>query len=317
MGDPAGIGPEVALKAVRKLDNENIIPVIIGRGDILKTFYPQYLKDYRNFNNNPDIIKGEKYLCDVPLNFPVPVLGTGTPDTGRESLEYINLSIKLLKEEKINAVVTSPVSKGFIEKSGVPFTGHTEYIAEMLGEQNPLMMMYSENYRVLLVTTHIPVSEIPSSIDGDRIRNIIIAGAASISKLDGKKPRIAVAGLDPHCGDNGAISRFDRDVTARAVSDVRNLGIDVEGPFSADTLFIRENWNQYDLVVAQYHDQGLIPFKMLAFDNGVNVTLGLSITRTSVDHGTAYDIAGKDTASYTSMMEAIRLAYRLEIFRSE
>ncbi len=314
-GDPAGIGPEVAMKAIREIDNQDIIPVLIGRSSIYQAAYPADFSTYQIISDgfNPDTLKsGERYFFDVPLDVPVPLPGHGNIETGRESRIYVDCAVDLWKRRSIDAITTGPVSKSLIEKSGTPFTGHTEYIAERIGEKNPLMMMYSEKYRVLLVTTHIPVSGIADAVNEEKIMHVIRTGNESIRSIDGKKPRLAIAGLDPHCGDDGAIGFFDRDVTSRAAERARLEGIDIDGPCAADTLFIPCRWEGYNLVIAQYHDQGLIPFKMLAFDSGVNVTLGLSITRTSVDHGTAFDIAGKGLAAHQSMLQAINLACVLE-----
>jgi 4-phospho-D-threonate 3-dehydrogenase / 4-phospho-D-erythronate 3-dehydrogenase len=307
-GDPAGIGPEVALRAVNALHDETIVPVIIGRKAVLEKNYPDLFSGYEPAGRPGDLAPGKKYLRDIALDLPVPVPGRGNADTGRESLACIDAAVDLWREGAIDAVVTGPVSKGLIEKSGVHFTGHTEYIADRIGETTPLMMMFSDRYRVLLATTHVPVSEISRHLGKERLLAVIRAGHKSIAAIDGGAVRIAVAGLDPHCGDDGAIGTFDRDVTARAIEEARAGGVPVEGPFAADTLFIPATWRRYSLVVAQYHDQGLIPFKMLAFDEGVNVTIGLSIVRTSVDHGTAFDIAGSGTAQWSSMAAAIRCA---------
>lgn len=307
-GDPAGIGPEVALKAVNALRDETIVPIIIGRKSVLEKNYADLFSGFEIVGGTRDLAPGAKYLLDPDLDLPVPRPGRGTPDTGRESLACVDTAVDLWREGAIDAVVTGPVSKGLIEKSGVHFTGHTEYIADRIGEASPLMMMFSEQYRVLLASTHVPVSEIPRHLGRERLLAVIRAGHESIAAIDGGAVRIAVAGLDPHCGDDGAIGTFDRDVTARAIEDARGEGLPVEGPFAADTLFIPGTWRRYSLVIAQYHDQGLIPFKMLAFDEGVNVTIGLSIVRTSVDHGTAFDIAGTGTAQWSSMAAAIRCA---------
>jgi len=173
--------------------------------------------------------------------------------------------------------------------------------------------MFSPRYRVLLTTTHIPLSEVTAAVTAEQLMRVMETGYRSMSLIDGGTVRMAVAGLDPHCGDGGAVGDFDMTVTKNAVEKARATGIPVEGPFAADTLFIPERWEKYNLVIAQYHDQGLVPFKMLSFDTGVNVTLGLSLTRTSVDHGTAFDIAGRNIAGHRSMAEAIRLARLLEL----
>ncbi len=311
-GDPAGIGPEVALKAINALNDKSIIPIVIGRATVFEELYPDLFSGYEiSSRSHAAHAPGKKYLHDVPLGLPVPKPGAGTADTGKEALACIDAAIELWRTGMIDAVVTAPVSKSLIEKTGIHFTGHTEYMAEKIGETTPLMMMFSEKYRVLLASTHVPVSGIPAELGLERLLHVIRTGYDSIRSIDGGTVKLAIAGLDPHCGDDGAIGTFDRDITARAVSLAREKGIPIDGPFAADTLFIPAAWERYNLVIAHYHDQGLIPFKMLAFDEGVNVTLGLSMVRTSVDHGTAFDIAGKNIARWSSMTEAIMLAKRL------
>lgn len=311
-GDPAGIGPEVALRAINALHDPAIIPLLIGREALVKKNHPDIFVDYETAGiPGVPLGEGKKYIHDIHLDLPVPAPGSGSRETGREALACIDAGIDLWKAGEIDALVTGPVSKGLIEKSGVRFTGHTEYIAGRTGGDKPYMMMFSPRYRVILATTHVPVAEIPAHIDARRIVEVLRVGFDSIRKIDGGDVTLAVAGLDPHCGDDGAIGTFDRDVTAPAIEAARREGIPVEGPFAADTLFLPGTWERYALIVAHYHDQGLIPFKMLAFDEGVNVTLGLPIVRTSVDHGTAFDIAGKNLARWSSMTEAIHLARRL------
>ncbi len=316
LGDPAGIGPEVALKAIENAGlSENIIPVLIGRKEILSKLYSPLFKDYLPAEFSVNLTAGKKYIYNIGSDFNLPIPGHGDINTGKESLDYINAAVKLWKEKKIDAIVTGPVSKEMIEKSGTRFSGHTEYIADKINEPDPYMMMFSELYRVLLVSTHIPISQVCLSSTFEKIFKTISTGHRYIKAIDGKEPKIAIAGLDPHCGDGGAISSFDSDITLKAVVKAISKGIDVEGPISADSLFRPDIWKKYNLVIAHYHDQGLIPFKMLAFNDGVNVTLGLSITRTSVDHGTAFDKAGKGTAGFESMTNAINLCYKLETGR--
>ncbi len=217
-----------------------------------------------------------------------------------------------MEAQIIDAIVTGPVNKSLIEK-WVPFMGHTEYIAKQIHEDNPRMLMYSGKYNVMLVSTHVPVFKLKDVIDYNVLLQTIQICEKSLTRIMKKKPKIALCGLDPHCGDDGAIGNFDKDITAKAVKDAQAQGVIIEGPFSADTIFIPQRWAHYDCVIAHYHDQGLIPFKMLAFDEGVNVTVGLSVIRTSVDHGTAFDIAGKDCADYSSMKKAIELASYLAL----
>ncbi|MFW5710005.1 MAG: 4-hydroxythreonine-4-phosphate dehydrogenase PdxA [Bacteroidota bacterium] len=317
MGDPAGVGPEIALKTFAKLKESSLpfIPVLIGSFEVLKLYNPDKLDTYtitdpENLHtqlNNTD----SHVICDVPFSGELPVPGRGNENTGRESLRYVDIALDLWKRGIINCMVTGPVSKSLIERSGVPFTGHTEYIANYIGEDNPSMLMFSPKYRVLLVTTHIPVSRVKDEVTSAKIQHVIETGYHAISKIEGRPARMAICGLDPHCGDGGAIGEFDTTVTVTMVEKLKQMGMHISGPYAADTLFMPAKWEQYDCVVAMYHDQGLIPFKVLAFEDGVNVTLGLSIVRTSVDHGTAFDIAGKNLAGYSSMVKAVHLAYLL------
>ncbi len=314
LGDPAGIGPEVAINAILE-NNFNCVPILIGNVDIIKYLCKDLLKEknYIIYNKEQQIAENHNLIIyDVPSDCPRPEPGIGNIDTAKESLLYIDTAINLWKNNEIEAIVTGPVNKGLIEKSGTHFIGHTEYFAEkMIHQENPYMLMFSEDYRVLLVTTHYPISKITEIITEEKICDTIKIGHQAIKQIDNKEPLIAVTGLDPHCGDSGAIGDFDAKVTRKAIEKCQAFGINVEEPLSADTLFIPSKWRQYDLAIAQYHDQGLIPFKMQAFESGVNVTLGLSVIRTSVDHGTAYDIAGQGKASFSSMVHAINLARQL------
>ncbi|MGL4370016.1 MAG: 4-hydroxythreonine-4-phosphate dehydrogenase PdxA [Spirochaetota bacterium] len=319
LGDPAGVGPEVALRSLTSsFPSRDFVPVLIGRRGIIQRHYPSFDKYLTPASpeqlHNPDL--SAIYIDDIESADPVPDPGKGSILTARESLRCIDRSIELWSGGIIDAVVTGPVNKGLIEQSGTPFMGHTEYYAEKTGG-TPYMMMFSAEYRVLLVTTHCAIDELPAAVTEDAIYRTIAAGHKALSRIDGKAPRIAVCGRDPHCGDHGAISTFDDDVTSAAVARAKNDGICVQGPVSADTVFLPSKWKSYQLVIAHYHDQGLIPFKICAFDSGVNVTLGLDIVRTSVDHGTAFDIAGKNCAGYESMSEAIRLARRLASMRNQ
>ena len=307
LGCPAGVGGEVTLKALSRIES-GISVVLIGRKAVLESHYRDMFSDLKISDFKADRSDSASVsFYNIESDLPVPELGSGNLDTARESISYIDASIDLWKRGLIDAVVTAPVHKGLIEKSGLKFMGHTEYFAEKINEPDPVMMMYSENLAVVLVTTHYKIADIPKLVTADKIESTIRTANDALTKIRGRKPKIALAGLDPHCGDNGAIGTFDTEVSANVVEKLRSE-IDVSGPFSADTLFMKNKWEKYDVAIAHYHDQGLIPFKILAFDKGVNVTLGLSLVRTSVDHGTAYDIAGRNIAGYQSMVEAVDLA---------
>jgi 4-hydroxythreonine-4-phosphate dehydrogenase len=306
-GDPAGIGPEVALKAALEHYDSDFQLVIIGRAKVLKELYPLLAQDIPIVKDLSDINKSPVIL-DVELSYPLPEIGKGTIETAKESMAYIDKALELWQKGLVRAIVTGPVHKGLIEESGLSFTGHTEYIADFIGEENPYMMMFSPLYRVVLATTHMPLSEVVNHVTEDSLLALIDCVDDSIGKIDGKKPKLAITGMDPHCGDNGAIGDFDQRVTASVVEKASQRGVDIDGPFAADTIFMPQKWSDYSCIIVYYHDQGLIPFKVLAFDSGVNVTLGLSIVRTSVDHGTAFDIAGKNIALHNSMVEAVKCA---------
>ncbi|MFW6364841.1 MAG: 4-hydroxythreonine-4-phosphate dehydrogenase PdxA [Spirochaetota bacterium] len=319
MGDPAGIGPEVIMKAVSQNRHWNSNPILVGRYDVLsrtRDRFAQGLVLDRAADRTEldrlldDTARDTICVYDTSSGDYLPEPGKGDERTGASSLRCIDDAIDLWKGEYVAGMVTGPVSKALIEKSGTPFTGHTEYIAERTGGF-PYMMMYSPDYTVILVTMHLPIQSVHVRVTAERIEHTAKAALHALKRINGRDARLAVAGLDPHCGDNGAIGPFDRDVTVPLVRRMKKSGLNIEGPYSADTLFIPDRWKQYDGIIAMYHDQGLIPFKMCAFETGVNVTLGLPIVRTSVDHGTAFDIAGRGIASHASFVHAYELAMLL------
>ncbi len=237
LGDPAGIGPEVALRALGGIDRTKIRPVIIGRKSVMETHYRNLLPEdlySAPASGNSGFPENTPVFIDVECDYPVPEPGQGSVETGAESLLYIKAAIELWKAGRIDAITTGPVHKGFIEKSGTPFTGHTEYIAGYIGEPSPYMMMFSPRYRVLLATTHVPLSSAAGLVPRERLLDVIRIGYDSIRAIDGGDVRLAVTGFDPHCGDDGAIGDFDLRITAPAIAKARAGGIPVEGPFSAE-----------------------------------------------------------------------------------
>lgn len=316
-GDPAGIGPEVVLKALNSSKiSANIFPLIIGNASLLSR-YNDSLKsskriellddeavaaiDFSSADNNT------LYCYDPDKNAEFRA-GEPSVKSGAYALLCIDTAVTLWKRRLIDAIVTAPVSKEYIQKTGIAFQGHTEYLAEQIGEAAPKMLMYSTKHSVILVTTHMPLDKVSAALSIDAVYETIVAADKAVRDIRGYTGRIGVCGIDPHCGDGGAIGDADMLITRKAVEKARQEGLNVEGPYASDTIFIPSRWSTYDIVVAHYHDQGLIPFKMVAFDTGVNVTLGLSLVRTSPDHGTAFDIAGKMSAEPGSMIEAINLA---------
>lgn len=318
IGDLNGIGPEVVMKALA--DNRMlsmITPVIYGSPRVL-TFYKKLLA-LEEFNFTPVRTKGQflpRTINVVTCWEDVIEINPGKPskETGAASLKAIQCACADLKEGLIDALVTAPIDKNSIHSEEFPFRGHTEFLAREFGGGESLMFMVSENLRVGLVTDHEPLKEVASLISKEKVAGKLRLMEHSLRHDFGiNKPKIAVLGLNPHAGDGGLIGNEDEDILKVVISDQKNKGKLVFGPMPADGFFGTGQYRQYDAVLAMYHDQGLIPFKTIAFENGVNFTGGLSVIRTSPDHGTGYKIAGKNQASESSMREAIFMAG--EIFR--
>jgi 4-hydroxythreonine-4-phosphate dehydrogenase len=215
------------------------------------------------------------------------------------------------REGRVAAVATGPISKEAFRLAGYPWPGHTELLAELCGVSRVAMMFHSDKLRVILLTVHVPLSRVPSELTIDRVRETVALAARELPAFGLMRPRLALTGLNPHAGENGLLGNEERDVLVPALDECRKAGIDIAGPLPADTAFVRAVAGEFDAVVACYHDQGLIPVKLLAFGRAVNVTLGLPIIRTSVDHGTAFDIAGRMVADEGSLVHAVLLAARL------
>jgi 4-hydroxythreonine-4-phosphate dehydrogenase len=211
----------------------------------------------------------------------------------------------------VDAIATAPVNKEAFRLAGLPWTGHTDLLAHLTGAPHVAMLFYSDALRVVLATVHVPLADVPRALTAESLETTIRLTARELPRFGIPAPRIAVAGLNPHAGEHGLFGREEESALAPAIARARGHGIDVSGPFPADTLFVRARRGEFDVVVACYHDQGLIPVKLVAFGQAVNVTLGLPIIRTSVDHGTAFDIAGRGIADAESMIAAVLLAARL------
>jgi 4-hydroxythreonine-4-phosphate dehydrogenase len=230
---------------------------------------------------------------------------------GNAAFHYIVESIRLANEGSVAAVVTAPINKEAIRSAGHKFAGHTEIFADYTSTQNFAMLLYDEKLSVIHISTHIPLADAISTLNQTRIENVIQLAHDSMKKILLRDPRVAVAGINPHAGENGIFGRQEIEIIKPAIEKMKARGIDVSGPHPPDTIFLQTLHGNYDIVVAMYHDQGHIPMKLLSFDSGVNVSVGLPIIRTSVDHGTAFDIAWKGIASNESMLRAIYLAHRL------
>lgn len=284
-GDPSGVGPEIAVKASR---------------------HPRVVAVCR------PVIYGPHAEADIA---PFPA-GRIDAASGRAAYDAIVAATNDAKAGQVAAVVTAPINKAAFAAAGLPWRGHTDLLAHLCDVREVAMMFWSERLRVVLATVHIPLREVPRALTRDSVLGILRLTARSLPAFGVTDPRLGLCGLNPHAGEDGLMGTEDRDVLAPAAEAARAEGIDARGPFPADTIFVRAVRGEFDAVVANYHDQGLIPVKLVAFGRAVNVTLGLPIIRTSVDHGTAFDIARKGIAEEGSLVEAILLAARLAHSRS-
>jgi 4-phospho-D-threonate 3-dehydrogenase / 4-phospho-D-erythronate 3-dehydrogenase len=281
VGDPAGIGPEISVKAA-------------ADRAVLKVCEP--------------VLYGPHHDTDLSAFVP----GAVSADAGRAACEAIARAVEDVRLGRIDAIATAPINKEAFALAEIPYKGHTDLLAMLTKSGPAVMMFHSEPLRVVLATVHVPLREVPQLLTSELLDFIIDTTARELPRFGWASPRIALAGLNPHAGEHGVIGDEDEAVLRPAVERARrDRGIDISGPWPGDTVFSRAARGEFDAVIACYHDQGLIPVKLLAFGRAVNVTLGLPLIRTSVDHGTAFDIAGKGIADPSSLVEAIRLAAKL------
>ncbi len=314
MGDVHGIGPEVALKAIHKLfPEQRAVFVLFGVSSAFE-YYTRLLQiDLPFVTEKPGKDPQKIYFVPVEEEDPGTLkIGTISRKAGAASVAFIREALLFIGKNRHRALVTAPVSKEAIWRAGHLFPGQTELLANYLQAERYAMMLVSGEFRVGFVTTHHPLQEVPSLITEEKIFEKVLAVRDDLRRrFKVRKPRIAVASLNPHGGESGMLGREEIEVIIPAVAELRERGVLVEGPFPSDTLFIPKKLNKYDAFMALYHDQGMIPIKMHGFSKAVNYTAGLPIVRTSPDHGTAFDIAGKGIADESSMVEAINLAIEL------
>ncbi len=315
MGDVNGIGPEIMAKALaRKELWTDCEPVIIGSAAYLEQMsqeIPGCPKPCVTQTCDAPVPEGSVRVLEAGMPAPEPHPGTVDAEAGRCAVEWLKYAIRLTQEGQTAAIVTCPLNKHGIHLAGYSYNGHTEILAEMTQTEEVYMSLFTDRMRIVHVSAHCPIREVPERIKKERIIRTIRAAHESLCRLGLSRKRIAVAGLNPHAGEEGILGREEQQEIGPAVKACREAGMDCVGPFPPDTVFLRMFQGEFDLVVAMYHDQGHIPLKLVAMDDGVNVTLGLPIVRTSVDHGTAYDIAGKGCAREKSLCAAIKLAIRL------
>jgi len=315
MGDPVGIGPEIILFALSQPDIFSICrPFVLGDLPMLESA-KRYTGSPVDFNliRSPHEGKYQAGSIDVislsELDPGKTQPGKPSARTGRAMVSYIIAAIDMAIQEQISALVTCPINKAAMQLAGFHYNGHTELLKEKTKAGNAVMMLAGSMLRVVPVSIHMPLKAVPAFLTTEKIFETISIASHGLTEYFGlKEPRIAVAGLNPHAGEEGIFGDEEDRVIVPAVVQARKEGFDTEGPFPSDTLFYHAKNGSYDAVVCMYHDQGLIPFKMIHFNDGVNTTLGLPIIRTSVDHGTAYDIAGTGKANPGSLLAAIKMA---------
>ena len=317
VGEPAGIGPDILIQTVQKQRKDLLIAyadpdLIAERARLLKL--PLKLTDPESKD-----AYSPGTLSIVPHKLALPCRpGMLNPENSEYVLKCLNAATDSCVKNETEALVTAPIQKSVIRDANIKFTGHTEYLANKLGTSNQVMMLASDHLRVALVTTHIPLNKVSNSITKEKlIRTIKILNTDLINKFQISKPKILVCGLNPHAGESGYLGTEETKIITPTLRELSTLGIDVVGPLSADTIFNEVNIKQADAFVAMYHDQGLPVIKSLNFGEITNITLGLPIIRTSVDHGTALDLAGTGKSIYKSFEKAVHLASELAHNRNE
>jgi 4-hydroxythreonine-4-phosphate dehydrogenase len=318
LGDPAGIGAEVTLKA---LVDGSVYgwcrPIVVGDTRILaraaKVLGIEHLGLRQVTTVDQGIfVAGTVDVLDLQNADPAECpWGQVTPAAGRAAVEYVLRGADLALAGTVDGIVTAPLNKEAMQRAGFHWAGHTELLAERTGGGRVTMMLTNRDMRVLHVSTHVSLREAVDRVTTSRVLEVIGLAEQGIRDLGIARPRIAVAGLNPHAGEGGLFGREEIEIIIPAIEQARAKGFDVTGPLPPDTIFWRARGGEFDGVVAMYHDQGHIPMKLLGFDEGVNVSIGLPIIRTSVDHGTAFDIAGRGIAGHASMVEALHVAAQM------
>lgn len=303
-GDPAGIGAEIACRFAASLTEDSPYEIVlVSYRHIIEHTFNDILK-----MPVPDIETAEP---DEKLDFNIEY-GIIKPEYGRASMLFVEKAVNMVREGLADALVTCPINKASIKLGGYDFPGHTEFLGHLTKCRRFSMLMVGKNIRCVLATTHVPMEKLVEKLDESAVMNAILNAQNAGQFFCGtRQPKIAVCGLNPHAGDCGALGDEEITLIAPVIEIAQAEGIDVEGPFPADSLFVKAAQGRYDFVVVMYHDQGLIPVKLESFGNAVNVTLNLPIIRTSVDHGTAFDIAGNGTAEHSSLIRACEVAYEM------
>ena len=307
IGDPAGVGAEIALKALGDRDLVDLARwIVIGDDAALDAVTPGY-----SGTIDPRI----RFVSPGALDSAQPIrFGKLSAEYGLAAIAYVRRAAEMCLAGEADAMVTAPLNKEAVTMSGQQFSGHTEYIAQLCGATESRMLLASDKLATVHVSTHIALEQ-ACKLDSKRIVRTIELGAEAMRLMLGRSPHIGVCGLNPHAGEHNLFGRQDSEIIAPAVDEARRLGFDCTGPHSPDAIFIRGLRKEFDLIVAMYHDQGHIPMKLIDFERTVNISLGIPIIRTSVDHGTAFDIAGKGRADCSNMQAAMRMAAKMAVGR--
>ena len=317
MGDPSGIGPEIILKSFEKSAFRNYKIVVIGDYNIMKAMYDilkiksfllRRITDIHECIFNNDVLNILDLQSVNMDDFRPGIVQSGS---GKSAFEAIRKAVELAKIKEIDTIVTAPLNKEALHLGGFKYAGHTEILADLSDTKDYAMLLYDKKLSVIHVSTHISLLKAITGLKQERIEKVIELANGIMKRLCVGEPRIAVAGLNPHSGENGLFGNEEIHKIIPAIKTMKEKGINVEGPSPPDTVFLQAVNGKYDVVVAMYHDQGHIPLKLLGFNTGVNVTVGLPFIRTSVDHGTAFEIAWQGKADENSMMEAIKLSKKL------
>ncbi len=330
MGDPAGVGPEIIVKACRRLQPRleagELRLLVIGHRSALRAACDLLHEDLAFPAADPDAELPSLALLPAGEEQAPIIFGQLTPEAGRFAYLAVERAVALAQAGRIDAIVTAPLNKEALNRAGYHYAGHTDMLAALTHTPSSVMLLAHGDMRVSHVTTHVALEKVPALLTPERLRRTIDLTQAALLDLGIARPRIAVAALNPHAGEGGLFGAQDIEVTTPVVAQCQAEGLDVTGPVPGDTVFVKLRARQFDAVVAMYHDQGHIPVKLLGFTvdpatgawqalSGVNITLGLPVIRTSVDHGTAFDIAGKGVANEDSLIEAIDYALRLASHR--
>jgi 4-hydroxythreonine-4-phosphate dehydrogenase len=316
LGDACGIGPEIVVKSFADTEFIQQYPAFV-LGDvgvihrhiqqIAPTLHTKIIASAQEHSFQPGVINVLP-VSDLPADMP---MGKVSAAAGKAAFDAIKRAIEMANQKQISAICTAPIHKEALAAANVPFPGHTEMLAEFSGTQDYAMMLANPDLRTMLVTVHCSLIDAAKKLSTALELRIIRLTHRTLQQFGIAKPRIAVAGLNPHAGEGGLFGREEIEIIIPAIEQARAEGIDVVGPLPGDTVFMHARRGRYDIVVAQYHDQGLIPVKLLGVEDGVNITAGLPFVRTSPDHGTAFDIAGKNKADAASMKTALRTAHQL------